>query len=263
MDDEKVFIVYCHTNLINGKKYIGITSQTPEQRFRNGKGYKNSKHFYNSIQKYGWDSFAHEILYSNLTKEEACQKEIELIAEYNTQNPDFGYNIAPGGQCCIGEDNPWYGKHHTEEAKRKMSMSRKGIPKSEEFKKKLSEKLKGRVFSEETRQKMSQNHPDVSGDKNPMYGKKIDPEHQRKMVEASKTPEAIQKMKENKIWYSGAENPNAKRVLCIETGVVYKTMNDAAKDTGCNASKISAVCHGQRNHTGGLHFKIIEDDNND
>lgn len=72
-----------------------------------------------------------------------------------------------------------------------MSMSRKGIPKSEEFKKKLSEKLKGRVFSEETRQKMSQNHPDVSGDKNPMYGKKIDPEHQRKMVEASKTPEAI------------------------------------------------------------------------
>ena len=70
-------------------------------------------------------------------------------------------------------------------------------------------------------------------------------------------------MKENKIWYSGAENPNAKRVLCIETGVVYETMNDAAKDTGCNASKISAVCHGQRNHTGGLHFKIIEDDNND
>lgn len=51
-------------------------------------------------------------------------------------------------------------------------------------------------------------------------------------------------MKENKIWYSGAENPNAKRVLCIETGVVYETMNDAAKDTGCNASKISAVCHG-------------------
>ena len=32
--------------------------------------------------------------------------------------------------------------------------------------------LKGRVFSEETKRKMRENHADVSGDKNPFYGKK-------------------------------------------------------------------------------------------
>ena len=255
---DKEFIVYCHTNKINNKKYIGITCQEPEQRFRHGKGYKASPHFYHAIEKYGWDQFEHETLYSGLTIDEAKEKEIELIKKYNTRDENFGYNITPGGEGYCGEDSPWFGRHHTEEAKAKMSAARKGVPKPESMKKKLSERLKSRTFSEETRRKMSENHPDVSGEKNPMYGKKMDPEHQRKMVIASKTPEAIEKMKQNKTWNSGAENPNAKRVICIETGKIYGTMNEAAADNGCTPSKVSAVCHGHMEHTHHLHFKILE-----
>ena len=87
-----------HKNKINNKKYIGITCMIPEKRWNNGKGYSYNEHFYRSILKYGWnEGFDHFILHKNLTKEEAEQKEIELIAKYDLTNQDKGYNIGIGG----------------------------------------------------------------------------------------------------------------------------------------------------------------------
>lgn len=260
---EKRFAVYCHTNLINSKKYIGITCQSLSQRWRNGNGYKSSPHFYSAIKKYGWDNFSHEVLYENLTQKAAEQKEVELIKKYQTRNREFGYNIAAGGKVMCGKDSPCYGRKHTKETRLKMSKARKGIPHTEEFKKMLSQKLKGRVFSAETREKMSKNHYKCSGKDNPAYGRKLTKEQIEKMVKASKTPEAIAKMKQNKTWFSGAENPNSKRVMCIETGKIYGTMKEAAQDTGCSPSKISAVCHGHIKHTKNLTFMIMEESVND
>lgn len=255
------FVVYCHTNKINGKRYIGITSQELNQRFRNGKGYKSSPHFDHAIQKYGWDNFEHEILFSGLTESDAKEKEIELIKKYHTTNSLFGYNITPGGEGYSGKDNPWYGKHHSEESKRKMSEARKGIPKTDEWKRKISESNKGKIVSNDTKVKMSKNHANVSGSNNPMYGRKLSTEAIDKMVKTSKTDEAIAKMKQNKVWYSGKDNPNAKKVMCLETQKVYGTLNEAAADNNCNPSRVSEVCHGKRNHTNNLHFKFVGEEN--
>ena len=112
----KNWIVYKHQNLINGKVYIGITSQNPEQRWRKGAGYYNHKKFYNAILKYGWNNFSHVILYSNLSEKEACEKEKELIKIYDSKNN--GYNLTDGGERTSGY-------HHTEETKEKISSSRK------------------------------------------------------------------------------------------------------------------------------------------
>lgn len=92
-----MYIVYCHTNKINGKRYVGITKQKPDRRWSNGHGYINNDHFYNSIKKYGWEEFYHEILFTGLSKEEAQNKEIELIAKWDLTNNEKGYNKAPGG----------------------------------------------------------------------------------------------------------------------------------------------------------------------
>ena len=76
------YIIYCHTNKINGKKYIGQTCQSPQKRWgNNGSEYinKGNIHFKSAILKYGWDNFTHEILYTNLSPQEADEKEIELI----------------------------------------------------------------------------------------------------------------------------------------------------------------------------------------
>lgn len=94
---KRKWCIYKHTNIINGKIYIGITSLKLSDRWRSdGKGYKHCRCFYNAIQKYGWDNFTHEILESNLSKEEACKKEIEYIKHFNSQTPN-GYNIDEGG----------------------------------------------------------------------------------------------------------------------------------------------------------------------
>lgn len=57
-----------------------------------------------------------------------------------------------------GENNHWFGKHHSEETKAKMSESHKGKHRtfSEEHKRKISESLKGKTLSEERKKKMSE-----------------------------------------------------------------------------------------------------------
>lgn len=90
------YTVYKHTSPI-GKVYIGITKMNPIRRWASGLGYKNCTHFFNAILKYGWINIKHEILYTELTQEEAENKEKELIKEHHSNNPDFGYNIQSGG----------------------------------------------------------------------------------------------------------------------------------------------------------------------
>lgn len=91
-----MYTVYKHT-APNGKVYIGITKQKPEKRWNNGNGYKQNKHLYSAIQKYTWENFKHEIVENGLTKEQACDLEIELIAEYHATDRRYGYNISIGG----------------------------------------------------------------------------------------------------------------------------------------------------------------------
>jgi len=93
------YTVYMHTNIINNKKYIGITSKKPLIRWEKGTGYRSNKYFYRAICKYGWDDgFIHTIIEINLSKSKACKKEIELIAFYQSNNPLYGYNLSSGGE---------------------------------------------------------------------------------------------------------------------------------------------------------------------
>lgn len=97
------YCVYIHTNRANGKKYVGITSQKPESRWR--RGYSFNEHFARAIEKYGWDGFDHEVVMSGLTREQACKWEIALIAQHRTQDENAGYNIQGGGECSAEQNN--------------------------------------------------------------------------------------------------------------------------------------------------------------
>lgn len=150
---ERKYVVYEHVSK-DGKRYIGITSQKVNLRWRHGNGYKGNIHFYRSIQKYGWENFEHNILVENVDEEQAKLIERELIRKYKTTDPEFGYNVTRGGdtrQPCpedakekIRRKNK--GKQRSEDTRRKISEAKKGKkkgPMSTEQKKKISKTLIG------------------------------------------------------------------------------------------------------------------------
>lgn len=90
------WIIYKHTNKIDGKSYVGQTKRDAQIRWQNGNGYKNNPYFYNAIEKYGWNNFSHEIIEKGiLTQEVANDREIFWIAFYNSY--EYGYNLTKGG----------------------------------------------------------------------------------------------------------------------------------------------------------------------
>ena len=220
-----------HEHRETGKKYIGITGNKPEYRWNNGKGY-SSGYFRNAIDKHGWDAFRHEILYTRLTKEEACKLEQELIAKYQTNNPEYGYN------CSIGGEMSALGCHWSlkEDTKQKMRK-----PKSEEHRKHISKARKG-----------------VS-----VNGEHLSEEHRRKISEAGKGKRLSA---EHKAKLSGANNYNSKRVGQYDdkTGVliaIWDSTGQAAKELNISQQNISACClHKPKRRTvGGFRWEYMSE----
>lgn len=98
---EKTYSIYCATNTINGKRYVGYTSDFKTRRKKHEwQALTNpGGHFHRAIRKYGVESFEWEILFESsdqvltlLTKEE------EFIRLKNSHARDgHGYNYSYGG----------------------------------------------------------------------------------------------------------------------------------------------------------------------
>jgi group I intron endonuclease len=94
------FVVYQITNTLNGKRYIGYTSKTLEQRFREHKSSaRKGSNFYLhcAIRKYGESQFTSEVLCEE--KELAGVKESEILYILD-RNPE--YNMTLGGDGVHG-----------------------------------------------------------------------------------------------------------------------------------------------------------------
>lgn len=133
------YVVYVHTNKINGKRYVGITNNITKRWYGKGKKYSNCPHFWAAIQKYGWDNFTHEIIERGLSREEANDAEVYYIAKFRTREKEYGYNIQEGGKVVP----TMAGKHHSEATKKKMRESALGRIISDEQRRKHSEFMRG------------------------------------------------------------------------------------------------------------------------
>lgn len=178
------YSVYQHT-FPNGKIYIGITSNYLDERWRRGAGYNSQNLMGRAIKKYGWDSINHLLVCEGLSKVDAETVERLMIASFKANERQYGYNIDNGGNV-IGS--------RSIETRRKISEGHKGKPHW------WSYKLVGGKRSEETKAKMSENHSDITGEKNPNYGR-IHTEEERKRIS------------ENRVYTRGIDHPSAKRVI--------------------------------------------------
>lgn len=229
-----MYTVYMHVTP-NNKVYIGITRQNPVKRWLNGKGYQKQEYFYNAIQKYGWDNIDHKILFSGLTKEEAEQKEVELIAKYQSNNREYGYNIQNGGNTNGKLDKQTIekiriantGKHHTKETCEKLKELQKNRWKNEEYRKHQVEARLG-------------NTPWNKG---------------KETSKKSKEKQRLAKLGK----YQGAKHWNSKKVRNIDTGKIYDSFGEIARDLNIkNASHVVAVCKGTRQTAYGYRWEYAE-----
>lgn len=117
-----------------------------------------------------WEKFGKEKSYNlhNKSKWNTVGRSPWNKGKPKEQQPGYGKK-RPG--INKGEKNPFYGKHHSEETKAKMSEALKGKEVSEEAKEKISKANKGKKRSKEFCKRMSEIAKNRTGVKNPFYGK--------------------------------------------------------------------------------------------
>ena len=129
-----------------------------------------------------------------------------------------------------GENNPFYGKHHSEETKKKMS-----------------EANKGREFSKQHKEKLSEQAKNKTGSKNPFYGKHHSEESKLKIGASKKNKKKTKnKISEaNKGKMEGIKHPRCKKIICITTGEIFDYMKQAEDKYGIPKSNICKCCKGE------------------
>ena len=218
------------------------------------------------------------------------------IEIYECRNINKGYNDRYGGnngklseeqkrklsELLSGENSPWYGKHHTEESKKKMSEKLKERWEDEEYKRYMSEKLKERWKDEEFKQSMT-------GENHPLYGIPCNEERKRKIGEGNKgktrteeqkhrlselfsgenhpmygkhhTEETKNKMsKSHKNKQMGKDNPRATAIFCYELNDIRLTIKEWAEELNIDRAVISKCCSGKYKSGKGYHFRYATEE---
>ncbi len=188
-------VIYKVTNLLNGKIYIGQTTND------NPNYYGSGTYINRAIKKHGLDIFKKEIIAHCNNRDALDLLEQQYIKFFNCKVPN-GYNFTNGGNSgpqLFGDSNPSKRPEVREKLRgkrsRKKQYSKDGLRRTIESSRKMllennpmndpksKEKFLSIVQSEEYKQNMSKA---VNGDKNGMYGKTHSEETRKKISERTK-----------------------------------------------------------------------------
>jgi group I intron endonuclease len=179
-------IVYRAFNKVTGKSYVGVTTRDLQKRISSH--YRSDTYFCRSLKKHGKKNFIWSILEIHDNKEDLFLAEEWYIRYYRSFWRENGYNLTYGGEGILGYkfkvDENWASKRP--EIRKKISESvrknhyMKGKHHTEEAKRKISESSK-RLWCDENHRKLF--HEKMSGENHPLYGKHHTEEAKRKIKE--------------------------------------------------------------------------------
>ena len=209
--------IYIHRNKINGKVYIGQTSEEDiNRRFKGGAGYKSSPHFYHAIEQYGWENFEHLILEDGLTSEQADKREKFWIKTFDSMNEKKGYNMTSGGKT----------------KPRNIDSSQKKVVYCKETGQKFNSLKDAALWAGMKKTSTSNITAQIKGEKasagkHPITGQPLHWCYSEKEL----TVKSREKIK-----------PGAKKVKNLDTGEVFKSVNEAAQAYSISNVTISKSC---------------------
>lgn len=236
----------------SGKIYIGQTIRPIEKRFKEHQTSKGGRGVSGAIKKYGWENF--EIDYYECPDEDLNKHEELMVEVLGTLTPN-GYNLREGGgnrgkaseetrqknsEATKGENNPMYGKKHSDKAKQKNRESNIGKKQSEKTKRKKREAM--------------------SGEKNHNYGKPMSVETKQKLKEINlgktHSNETKQKQREVKL---GENNHTSKRVYQYDLDGIFidsfGSSGEAGRHLEKDGSYIRRCARGERKSKIAYNFK--------
>ena len=228
LDRSRPSIVYEVTNLVNGKRYVGVTSMTLEHRkashIRAAKaGAPNL--LARAIRKYGNENFQFIKVKDCLTFSEALEDEKHLIAALQPE-----YNLTEGGEGCLGRiPTP-----ETLAKRRQKPSPLKGIPRPADVVEKMRVALKGRKLIQTPERKEQLRAAAAAMRARPRRGYAT--QRQRKHL--------------NRL-HSARQRP----VICLNDGFEFPSAMVAERHYGIYAGAVSAVATGVRPAVFGYVFR--------
>ena len=257
--NKKLCSIYCFTNLINNKRYIGSTINDVNKRYNqhiyNAKTpevHQYNYPLYQAFRKYGIENFKFEILYQKECTEQQIRKlEKQYIQKYNCISP-FGYNQTNNTEHPINDIESY---HKMSETKRNNAKEVAEIDSNKNILKIWRSIVD---CAEDTGLDERKIASVCRGERKTTDGRIFYwivenqlqiPEYNRDLYKGEKGTTQIQS--------------SSRRVAKIDLETnkiieIYSTIALAARENNCDNSAISKVCRGIRNKCGGFGWKYIE-----
>lgn len=242
-------IVYEVRNLVNGKRYIGLTRFSAEKRWREHVSAalrRPKSHLHCAISKYGAENFKVTEIASSIKLDFLSELERVIITQ---ERPEYN-------QTCGGEVT--FGRKYSDEVKETIRRKNTGKKRSDECKKKISE-IKLQQYKDNpslsrrssdwlraNRHKWEEKRIEAS--RRSATGRKMTDQHKEMLREISKT--RIRTPEENAL----RALSKTKRVRCETDGKVYHSRHEAANAYGVSEKTIWRACNGKCGPVKGLVF---------
>lgn len=224
--------IYKITNLINGKIYIGRSSDLKARKSKH-KTKKNNTMISRAIQKYGHENFTFDVIeYCNLDMlVEREQYYLDLLNPFGNN----GYNLLKDSNF-----GGWTGQNHTDESKKKMSEKKKNyVPWNKG-------KTGVQICSDETRSKFSEQR---RGENNSFYGKS----------HSDETKEILKNYAKNRDMSHCNKKVIQKDKISKDIIKIWDSISDASEQVlGVRkSSRISAACRGKYKTAAGFIWEYL------